>query len=181
MKRRGESLLELDKPVVAMVNGGAYGFGCDIAFYCDLIIASEEKAVFEWTYIQRGMVPAEGAMYFLPRIAGKHIALEALWLGRPISSRQAYEWGLINHAVPHEQLESFTYDLARRLATESPPMIMGAIKWAVHKSFGDFVHGLSDHLDLVRTTASLTFYGSEDAQEGPRAFAEKRKPDYKMR
>ena len=88
--------------------------------------------------------------------------------GRQISSRQAYEWGLINHAVPHEQLQSFTYDLARRLATESPPMIMGAIKWAVHKSFGDFVHGLSDHLDLVRTAASLTFFGSEDAQEGPR-------------
>jgi 2-(1,2-epoxy-1,2-dihydrophenyl)acetyl-CoA isomerase len=180
-KRRGEPLLELDKPVIAMVNGSCHGFGCDVAFYCDIIIACEEHGAFEWTYIHRGMVPAEGATYFLPRIAGKHIALECLWLGRQIPARQAYEWGLINHIVPHSQLESFTYDLARRLATESPPMIMGAIKWAVHKGYGDFIAGLNDHLDFIRAAAQVSFQGSEDAKEGPRAFVEKRKPVYKFR
>ena len=81
------------------------------------------------------MVPAEGATYFLPRICGRHIAEEVLMTGTPISARQAYEWNLINHIVPDDQLEDYTYSLARKLAMESPPMIMGAIKWAVLKGY----------------------------------------------
>ena len=102
--------------------------------------------------------------------------------GTPISARQAYEWNLINHIVPDGQLEDYTYNLARKLAAESPPMIMGAIKWAVLKGYGDFQNSLRDHLDFVRGVASLTFAGgSQDAAEGPKAFAEKRKPVYKFR
>lgn len=182
MKTRGISLLELDKPVIAMVNGGAYGFGCDVAFYCDIILAGEKKGLFQWTYLHRGMVPAEGATYFLPRICGRHIAAEVLWTGKDVSARQAYEWGLINHAVPDEELVSYTYDLARQLATESPPMIMGAIKWMILKGYYDFIHGLEDHLDNITSMGNLVAtMDSQDAKEGPLAFTEKRKPVYRFR
>jgi enoyl-CoA hydratase/carnithine racemase len=177
---RGSVLINLDKPVIAMVNGGAYGHGCDIAFYCDIITASRENAQFQWTYIHRGMVPAEGGTYFLPRIAGKYRALEALWLGTSMSADQCYEWGWINHVWPDAELKERTYDLARRLAEECPPMIMGAIKYCVHAGFpgGDFGFGLLKHLDELVGPATRAFEGSEDAIEGPRSFVEKRKPKY---
>lgn len=177
-RRRGVHLLTLDKPTIAMVNGPAFGFGCDLIFYNDIIIASEEKAEFEWTYIHRGMVPAEGATYFLPRIAGRHIALEVCWLGSRISARQAYEWGLINHVVPDAELKDYTYNLATRLATECPPMIMGAIKYVVHMGMNDFVRGLERHLDEFVGPATQTFRDTHDAAEGMKAFVEKRAPKY---
>jgi len=174
-------LLELDKPVIAMVNGPAFGAGCDIIFHCDIIIASEENAKLEWTYIRRGMVAPDGATYFLPRICGRHIALELLWRGKAISARQAYEWGLINHVVPHAELEKYTHNLAMELATESPPMIMGAIKDVVHKGYDDFIHNYIFHYQYLMGVATGIYQGSEDELEGSRAFVEKRKPVYKFR
>jgi len=174
-------LMELDKPVIGMINGGCYGAGTDIAFCCDIIIASEEKATFEWTYIRRGMVAPDGATFFLPRIAGRHIALEVLWRGKSVSARQAYEWGLINHVVADAELESYTYGLAQELATESPPMIMGVIKDVVHKGYFDFVHQFKHHFEYMVGVGNLIYRGSEDELEGPRAFVEKRAPQYKFR
>ncbi len=174
-------LMELDKPVIAMINGPAFGAGCDMIFCCDIIVASEENAKFEWTYIRRGMVSPDGGTYFLPRIVGRHIALELLWRGRAISARQAYEWGLINHIVPHAELEKFTYDLANELATNVPPMIMGVIKDVVHKGYHDFIHNFKDHFEYLVGVGNLIYRGSEDELEGSRAFVEKRPPKYKFR
>jgi enoyl-CoA hydratase/carnithine racemase len=174
-------LMELDKPVIAMVNGGCYGAGTDIAFCCDLIIASEERATFEWTYIRRGMVPPDGATFFLPRIAGRHIALELMWRGKSISARQAYEWGLINHVVSDAELKGYTYGLANELATESPPMIMGVIKDVVHKGYNDFIHQFKNHFEYLVGVGNLIYRGSDDELEGMRAFVEKRAPNYKFR
>jgi enoyl-CoA hydratase/carnithine racemase len=171
--------MELDKPVIAMVNGGCYGAGTDLAFHCDMIIASEEKATFEWTYIHRGMVPPDGATFFLPRIAGRHITFELLFRGKSISSRQAYEWGLINHVVPDAQLQKYTYDLANELGN-CPPMIMGVIKDVVHKGMGDFLQQYKEHFQYRVGVGNLIYRGSEDEIEGARAFVEKRKPVYKF-
>lgn len=179
--RRGKSLMELDKPVFAMVNGAAAGMGVDFIFYCDIIIASEEKARFGWTYIHRGIIAAEGGTYFLSKLAGKHIALEILWRGDYISARQMYEWGLINHVVPDAELNTFTYDLANKLGTGSPPMIMGAIKHVVHKGLNDYINGLDDHLEQLVGPASRSYAMTDDAKEGMRAFLEKRAPQYKFR
>ena len=172
--------MEIDKPTIAMVNGNCYGFGCDIAFYNDIIIASDQ-ANFQWTYIHRGMVAAEGATYMLPRIAGYHVALEVLWRGKDIPSQQAYEWGLINHVVSDAKLKDYTYNLARELATESPPMIMGAIKYTVLTGYHDYVRGLERHLDELVGPGNRSYEGSEDSREGMQAFVEKRKPVYKYR
>jgi enoyl-CoA hydratase/carnithine racemase len=173
-------LLELDKPVIAMVNGGCYGAGTDLAFCCDIMIAGEEKASFQWTYIHRGMVAPDGATFFLPRIAGRHIALELLWRGKSVSARQAYEWGLINHVVPDAELKDYTYGLANELAAESPPMIMGVIKDVVHKGMNDFIHQFKEHFQYRVGVGNLIYRGSDDEIEGGRAFVEKRKPVYKF-
>jgi len=176
--RRGKSIMELDKPVIAMVNDTAAGIGCDLIFHSDIIIASEERARFGWTYIHRGAIAVEGGTYFLSKLAGKHIALEILWRGDYINARQMYEWGLINHVVPDDELKKYTYDLADKLATGSPPMIMGAIKYVVHKGLQDYVGGLEDHLEQLVQPAMRSYAMSEDAKEGMKAFLEKRAPKY---
>ncbi len=173
-----EALLQLPKPVIAMVNGAAVGMGADLAFHCDIIIASE-KAFFSWAYIHRGMVAAEGGTYFLPRLVGYHRALEILYFGDRITAQQANEWGMINHLVPHDQLETYTSELANRLATECPPMGVGMIKYAVQRGYGDFVHNLLMHRsEIVQPSNQYILMGSNDAREGNRSFVEKRKPRY---
>lgn len=172
-----EALLRLPKPVIAMVNGAAVGMGADLAFHCDIIIASEE-AFFSWAYIHRGMVAAEGGSYFLPRLVGYHRALEILYFGDRIYAQQAQEWGMINHLVPHSQLESYTYDFAKRLATECPPMGVGMVKYAVQRGYGDFVHNLMLHRDEIVQPSNQILMASNDAREGNKAFVEKRKPGY---
>lgn len=173
-----EALLRLPKPVIAMVNGAAVGMGADLVFHCDIIIASDQ-AVFSWAYIHRGMVAAEGGTFFLPRLVGYHRALEILYLGDRVTAQQANEWGMVNHLVPHDQLETYTYDLAKRLATESPPMGMAMIKYAVQRGYDDFVHSLMMHREeIVQPSNQYILMGSNDAREGNRAFVEKRKPNY---
>jgi len=179
--RQGKSLMDLDKPVIAMVNGTAAGMGCDLIFYCDLIIASEEKARFGWTYIHRGEIAAGGGTFFLSKLAGKHIALEILWRGDFIDARQMYEWNLINHVVADAELKTYTYDLANKLAKGSPPMIMGAIKYVVHKGLDDYGNGLEDHIEQLVRPTSQSYAKSEDATEGLKAFLEKRAPKYKFK
>jgi len=176
--RRGSELLRLPKPVIAMVNGPAAGIGCDLAFHCDIIIASDQ-ARFMWLYIHRGMaIPAEGAGYFLPRLCGYHRAMEILLKGSSLTAQEAYDWDLINHVVPHDQLESYTYDLARQLATESPPKHMGIVKWAAQRMYHDFAGQLEEYHETIVTAYNKILDGSNDAIEGSKAFVEKRKPQY---
>ncbi len=171
------NFVKLPKPVIAMVNGAAMGAGCDLAFHCDIIIASEQ-AFFGWNYLHRGMVTAEGGCYFLPRLCGYHRTLEILFTGDRISAQQAYEWDLINHVVPHDELESYTYNLAQRIATESPPLALGMIKYAVQRGFNDYVHNLElVHEEVIRA-CNRVLAQTNDALEGMKAFVEKRKPNY---
>ena len=174
-------LRRMDKPVIAMVNGPAAGMGCDLIFHCDIIIASEEKAGFGWIYIHRGIIADTAGAYFLSKLAGKHIALEILWRGDYIDARQMYEWNLINHVVGDAELKTFTYDLANKLATGSPPMIMGAIKYVVHKGLDDYINSLDDYMEQIVEPATRSYAMSEDAKEGMKAFLEKRAPVYKFK
>ena len=175
---RGLDIIRLPKPVIAMVNGPAMGAGCDLAFFCDIIIASDQ-ALFGWVYIHRGFaVPAEGASYFLPRLCGYHRTMEILFQGARVPAQQCYDWGIINHVVPHDELKSYTYDLAKRLATGSPPMQMAMLKYAVQRGFNDYADNLEKYRDEIVSPYNRMLTLSNDYLEGNKAFVEKRAPIY---
>jgi enoyl-CoA hydratase/carnithine racemase len=159
-------------PVVAAVNGIAYGGGCEIALACDLRICSE-AARFGQPEIKLGIIPGWGGTQRLPRLVGRGPALEMLLTGDPIGSARALEWGLVTRVVPTDRLRQEALALAALLG-ERPPLAVAAIKRAVHG-------GLDGTLDagLRREQEEfLRLLTSEDAREGLTAFLEKRPPTW---
>jgi enoyl-CoA hydratase/carnithine racemase len=123
-------LREVEQPVIAMVNGAAMGAGLDMALLCDLRVAADEAKLGE-AYVNVGLVPGDGGAWLLPRLVGPSRALELLWTGRVLTGAEAAEWGLVNRAVPREQLTAETFALAERLAA-GPQLAQRLIKRAVY-------------------------------------------------
>ena len=168
------SLMGLEKPVIAAVNGPAVGGGCDIALMCDIRVASD-RAVFGEFYVRRGILPDEGGIYLLPRAVGMSWACELMFTGETIDAAQAERIGLVNRVVPHEQL----LDAARGLAAsiiKMPPLAVQMAKRALYwkERVGEFERSL--HYAVSVSDALLK---TEDHREGARAFIEKREPRYK--
>ena len=135
VNRRGWHLvyrmLEVEKPIVAMVNGPAMGFGLTIALLSDLIIAADD-AVLGDPHVELGAVAGDGVAIVLPLLIGPHRAKELLLTGRKVTGTQAAELGMINHAVPAEELESVAYALANELAAQ-PTYAVRATKMVVNR------------------------------------------------
>jgi enoyl-CoA hydratase/carnithine racemase len=165
----------LDKPVIASVNGLAVGGGFDLACACDIRIASDQ-ARFAELFIRRGLIPAMGGIYFLPRLVGIGKAFELIWTGDMIDAREAERIGLVNKVVPHDELEDATFEFAGKLAN-GPPL---AIQRAKHILYEGLQTDLETSLDQVRS-AMVLLMQSEDHKEGVRAFVEKREPLFKGR
>ncbi len=167
--------LEIWKPVIAAINGHALAGGLELALACDLRIAAEH-ATFGLTEVRWAIMPGAGGTQRLPRTVGLGRALEMILTGETIDAQEAYRIGLVNRVVPLAEL----MPTARRWAEticERGPLAVRAAKEAV-------LRGLSLPLpDGLRLEAFLsgTLRGTEDAAEGPRAFAEKRKPLYRAR
>jgi 2-(1,2-epoxy-1,2-dihydrophenyl)acetyl-CoA isomerase len=125
-------LEQIDKPVIAMINGVAFGAGLDMALMCDVRIACE-SARLGTGYVGLGMVPGDGGAYYLPRLVGVARALELFWSGEMIDGRRASEMGLVNRCVPDGELESFTFGLAERIAAQ-PQLAVRMTKRAVYQS-----------------------------------------------
>jgi enoyl-CoA hydratase/carnithine racemase len=113
------TLAELDKPVIAAVNGPAIGAGCDMALMCDIRLASD-RAVFAESYLVVGLVPGDGGAYFLPRLVGLGKACELLFTGQTVSASEAERIGLVNHVVPHAELMEHAYAMAEQVAALPP-------------------------------------------------------------
>jgi len=162
-----------DKPIIGAINGVAVGGGLDLACACDVRIASD-RARFAEVFVRRGMMPASGGTYFLPRLVGIDRALLMCWTGDMVDAREAERIGLVTMVVPHDELEIATMEMAEKLA-KGPPLAIQRTKRAVYE-------GLEMNLE-----ESLTYIGpiinelnqTEDHKEGARAFVEKREPVFR--
>jgi enoyl-CoA hydratase/carnithine racemase len=174
-----ESLLQLlvnfPYPVIAMLNGFAFGLGCELAMCCDIRIGAAD--------IRMGMPPARlglvypwaGLQRFIQRI-GLQSTKEMFFTGRTYSGQRIKELGLVDYIVPPDELEEFTYGMAEEIAGNAPLAIKG-----IKKIFNLLM--LSDRLDETESKEALAIFRaaltSEDMQEGQAAFLEKRKPRFK--
>jgi enoyl-CoA hydratase/carnithine racemase len=165
--------LQVAKPVIAAVNGPAFGGGFLLAQMCDLCIAGA-SARFAVTEARWGRGAPWAAP--LPWLVPPRVAMELLLTGEPIDAARAYDVGLVNRVVPDPELRSEAGRLARRIAGNAPLSVRAA-KAMVHAAAGrDLDAAVEEGWRLFRPV-----YLSEDAQEGPRAFAEKRPPVWKGR
>ncbi|HEU4965013.1 MAG TPA: enoyl-CoA hydratase-related protein [Bacilli bacterium] len=167
------TLQQVDKPVIAAVNGDAIGAGNDMALMCDMRIAAD-TARFAESYVKLGIVPGDGGAYFLPRLVGMAKALELLLTGDMIEAEEALRIGMINRVVPAEQLLEETYKLARKIAAQ-PPIAVQMIKRTAYQSADT---DLRTALDLVSSHMSVVTE-TKDHLEAVRALLEKRQGEYR--
>lgn len=166
-------LERLETPIIAAVNGAAIGGGAEIALACDIRVASEH-ASFGLGEVRWGIIPAGGAMQWLPQIAGMGIAKELILTAKVIDAKRAEELRIFNYVVPPAQLMHKAMAVAEELSQNSPVALRQAKKALNHRAAIN--HGLTYDIE-----ASKVCYGSEDRKEGTTAFAEKRKPNWKNR
>ena len=171
-----QELPGLNKPVICAVNGLAFGGGFEIMISCDIIIAAEH-ATFALPEIRSGTVADAGTIK-LPRRIPYHVAMELLFTGRVIDATEAKHWGLINEVVQPAQLMTRARALATQLA-EGPPLVFAAIKEIDRETAHLPVHQALQMVTKRKLKTVDVLYSSEDQKEGARAFAEKRKPQWK--
>ena len=173
-----QELADLNKPVIAAVNGIACGGGLELAISADLIIAAEH-ARFALPEINAGTL-ADAATIKLPKRIPYHIAMELLLTGRWMDADEARRWGLVNETVAAAELMPRARALAGMLA-EGPPLVFAAIKECIRLTETLPTQAAFDLLNSKTPATVATLYESEDAREGARAFSEKRKPVWKGR
>ncbi len=172
-------LFDLDKPVIAAVNGLAIGGGFELAMACDLIVAAEHAA-FALPETQVGVAADSGGLQRLPRQLPYRVALELLLLGRRMPASEALHHGLINAVVPADRLMDQARDWARMIV-DGAPLSVRAIKEVLRDSEKMSVAEAFRAVRERRFPIHAAMLRSEDHIEGPRAFAEKRKPVWKGR
>jgi len=163
---------QLEKPVIAAVNGAAAGAGCSLALACDLRIAGE-SARFIQIFSRVGLIPDSGSTFLLPRLVGMARTFEMAFTAEPVDAATAERWGLINRVVPDDRLLDEARALAARLA-KGPTRAYGLTKRAVNRALTLDFEGALEYEAYLQDVAGRT----ADHQEGVRAFLEKRDPQY---
>jgi len=160
------------KPIIAAVNGYALGGGFELALACDIRVASK-NASFGAPEVALGFFPGGGAPLRLPRVMPGSIAMEMLLTGDRFDAETAYRWGLVSHLVEQDELLNTAMKIAERIASHAPLAV---------RAVRELAYGTNDMtLNQVQRMSAFSRWiiqQTDDAQEGPRAFVEKRQPEY---
>jgi enoyl-CoA hydratase/carnithine racemase len=167
------AIVSAPKPFVAAVDGGAVGFGADLALACDLRVLSTGGYIQE-KFVKIGLMPDGGGTFWMPRLVGLGRALEFLMLGTKIEARQAAELGLANRVVSPSELGSTARALAGELA-KGPPLAYAEIKQAVQVA----AHGGIDDALAREKAGQVRLLASQDLMEGVLAWAQRREPTFR--
>ena len=166
---------ERNKPLVAAITGSALAGGTEIALSCDMIVCSTET-VFGLPEVKRSLVAAAGGLFRLPRAIGMAPALEVVMTGDPLSAERAHQLGMVNYVVPPEEVMSKATELVERVIANAPLAVQASRRVAIR--------AFMDEDDDLWRAGGKEFGGiaqTEDYKEGPRAFIEKRPPEWQGR
>jgi cyclohexa-1,5-dienecarbonyl-CoA hydratase len=169
------AMVEVGKPVMAVVDGPAIGGGSELAAFCDIVVATP-RARFAQPEITLGVFPPLAATIF-PQIMGPRLAMELVLTGEPISAERARDVGLISRLVPEDQLEKTVNAMIAHITAQSGAVLRMAKKAIIGGVGLSFQEGLRVSMDIFLNE----LYKLEDSQEGVRALVEKRKPQWKNR
>lgn len=173
----GQNLFErmetFSKPLIAAIHGAALGGGLELAMACHFRLVSE-NAKLGLPELQLGLIPGFAGTQRLPRYVGIARAAEMLFTSEPITGTEAVQFGLANHAYPENELLDNAYRIAKKIAKKSPVSIKAAIQLLNYAKTKEFYSGVKKEAELFGKV-----FVSEDAQEGIRAFIEKREPSFK--
>ena len=167
--------LDVFKPIIAAINGVAMGGGLEVILACDLRIAAEHVKL-SVPEVKWNLIPGWGGTQRLPRQIGRAKAAEMLLMGISIDAQEAYRIGLINKIVPADKLMEESMAWAQKIAENGPLSVRAAKQCIIQGTNMTLAEGMQLELDLVDKLLD-----TEDSKEGPRAFAEKRKPNFKGR
>ncbi|MFK7899433.1 MAG: 1,4-dihydroxy-2-naphthoyl-CoA synthase [Cyclobacteriaceae bacterium] len=163
----------MPKVVIAVVPGWAVGGGHSLHVVCDLTLASKEHAIFKQTDADVTSFDAGYGSAYLAKMVGQKKAREIFFLGRNYSAQEAYEMGMVNAVIPHEELEDTAYQWAQEILEKSPTSIK-MLKYAMNLTDDGMVGQ-----QVFAGEATRLAYMTEEAKEGRNAFLEKRKPNFK--
>ncbi len=172
-------LWDLHKPVIAAVNGVAVGGGVELILACDLVVAAE-NATFSLPETAVGVVADAGGLQRLPRRIPRNIALDMILTGRKITTEEAARWGLVNYVVATERVLPRARELANKVA-EGAPLSIQATKEILRGTDGRSEREAFEAIGRREFPIHKRMLHSEDHEEGPRAFTEKREPVWKGR
>ncbi|WP_082953184.1 MULTISPECIES: crotonase/enoyl-CoA hydratase family protein [unclassified Mycobacterium] len=168
----------IDKPTIAAVNGTALGGGTELALASDLVVA-DERAKFGLPEVKRGLIAAAGGVFRIVQQLPRKVGMELLLTGEPITASDAFEWGLINQVVEEGTVLEAALALAARVTVNAPLSVQASKRIAYGVDDGVVT---DEEAGWQRTMKEMgTLLRSEDAKEGPLAFAEKREPVWKAR
>jgi enoyl-CoA hydratase/carnithine racemase len=165
-------LHNLDKPTICALNGGAAGYGMDLALGCDIRIAAD-TAKMSAAFTKRGVIPESGGTWLLPRIVGWSLAAEIMFTGRKLTAEQCLEYGIVNRVVPAAALMDEARALAEEIASNAPLAVQATkrmMRMAQVESFEANIHHVFMQL--------LPLFRTKDFVEGFTAFLEKRDPEF---
>ena len=165
-------LHEIDVPTVCALNGGAAGYGMDLALGCDIRIAAASAKIAP-AFVKRGILPESGGTWLLPRLVGSSVAAEIFFTAETLTADRLLELGLVSRVVPDGQALDAALELGRRIAANAPLAVRAAkrmLRYGAEEPFAAHVQRVYQQL--------LPLVATKDFQEGMRSFLEKREPRF---